>query len=86
LLLKPTSTIKRETYFLLLIKILLDPEELPGEPFPPLKRKRNKRDPRTLVSSEPINPRLRVNLTSSGMKSSTLLTANLLRMPLTLKL
>jgi len=68
--------LNKETFFQLHIKTPLDHEELPGEPSLLLRRKRNKRDLRTLVSSEAIKLRLKESSTDIATKFSISSTAN----------
>ena len=78
--------LSKETSFLLLIKIPLDHEELPGGPSLPLRRKRNKRDPKILDSLEVTNLRLKENSIDIATKFSISLTLNSLSNQAMLKL
>ena len=70
----PTSASRKGTSSPLHIRTPSDPEGPPGELSLPLKRRRNRRDPRTLVSSDPTNQKSKGNLIDIAMRSSTSLT------------
>jgi hypothetical protein len=62
--------LKKETYYLLPTKIQSGPEELPGELFLPLNKKKNPRDLNTLIYSENIKRKSNPNSLDFAMISS----------------
>jgi hypothetical protein len=60
---------KKEIYYLLPTKILLDQEELPGEHLAPSKERKNKRAPRIYLFLKATKQRYKENLTNIVMTS-----------------
>jgi hypothetical protein len=73
--------LKKEIYYLLLIKILLVQEELHGEHLAPSKEKKNKKVPKIYHYSEATKLKFKENSTNTVMTSLTLSIANSSKKP-----
>jgi len=62
-----TSTSKKETFYLLLTKILLEPEEQPGEPSVLLNKKKKLKNPHIYPFSKITKKTLKLNSKNSAM-------------------
>ncbi len=82
----PDLSVEERNLLSVAYKNTSDQEELPGELLALLRRKRNKKVPRTSDSSEATKLRLLLSLTNIATKSSSLLTPSSLKRPTTPKL